>query len=245
MSSSKTILITRSHDDGHELHERLHAAGYRAIHEPLTQVVLNHTARLPLAQVLAQEPDAILITSRNGARALATLTEMRDLPLLCVGDATAETAESLGFIRVSTTGRTAEDMAHYVCDAYDYDVKLLHVCGAHSYPLLEEHLRQYGMAPVRIAAYEAVASESLSDTLLAQIEREQIDGVVLMSERTSRIWLSLLEKAQLHAAASRMTAYCISDQAGAPLHSSSWPSIRIADEPILDRLIDTIIKDHA
>ena len=78
MSSSKTILITRSHDDGHELHERLHAAGYRAIHEPLTQVVLNHTARLPLAQVLAQEPDAILITSRNGARALATLTEMRE-----------------------------------------------------------------------------------------------------------------------------------------------------------------------
>ena len=40
---------------------------------------------------------AILVTSANGARALAEATEQRSKPIFAVGDTTAATAEGLGF----------------------------------------------------------------------------------------------------------------------------------------------------
>ncbi len=245
MATGKTILITRSHDDGNELREAIVSAGHRVFHEPLTQVVLNHTARLPLSQLLAEDPDAVLISSRYGARALATLTEVRDISLLCVGQATVEIAESLGFMRIAITGQTAEDMANYIVDAYDHDAKLVHVCGVHTHPALQQQLRQFGYGLAQVAAYEAVASETLSDILKEQLRRQQIDAVVLMSERTARLWLELLGKAELPELATDMKVYAISEQASAPLRAAGWSEIEIAAEPTLDSLIETITRDAA
>ncbi len=240
MTAGKTILITRSHDDAHELRDALQSLGNRVLHEPLTEMLLNHTARIPLAQLMAEDPDAVLLTSRHGVRALAILTDARDLSLLCVGDATAEVAESLGFVRVFITGRTSEDMANYILDAYDQDAKLIYVSAAHARPEMQETLGHFGYQLQRIMAYEAVAAESLSDTLIEQIRREQIDAVTLMSERTSSLWISLLEKAGILNQALPIVAYCISEQAAEPLRDAGWKKIVIANEPTLASLIQCV-----
>ena len=42
---SKTILVTRAKGDEHELAEALQELGHAVIHEPLTEIFLNHTMR--------------------------------------------------------------------------------------------------------------------------------------------------------------------------------------------------------
>jgi uroporphyrinogen-III synthase len=48
---------------------------------------------------------AVLLTSANGARALAGASEQRRRPILAVGDTTASTAEGLGFTDVISAAR--------------------------------------------------------------------------------------------------------------------------------------------
>jgi len=102
--SGKTILITRPKGDETSLMELFQEQGYRVIHEPLTSIYLDHTQRQALYHALADEPDAVILTSRHAVQALAMLSDFRDLFLICVGDSTAEVAHSLGFSRVSIAG---------------------------------------------------------------------------------------------------------------------------------------------
>src|SRR5947207_3443706 len=116
---SKTILITRAKGDEAPLAEALQERGYYAIHEPLTEIFLNHTLRAPMEQLLETAPDAIIVTSKHALQALALLTEVRDEYVLCVGEATADEALSQGFTRVGAAGGTVESMIDYIRGAYD------------------------------------------------------------------------------------------------------------------------------
>ncbi|MFW0777349.1 MAG: uroporphyrinogen-III synthase [Rickettsiales bacterium] len=238
--TGKTILITRGVSDGEELHEQLQELGHRVIHEPLTEIFLNHTVRQELQQSLQNEPDAIILTSRYGARALAALTEIRDLALLCVGDATAEAARSVGFTRVSTAGGTADDLVTYILDAYDSDSRLIYGSAVHVRTDLEAELGAYGMEVQRVVLYEATASEALSDTLIEQLKREQVDAVTFLSQRSVDIFLKLLANTDVSNATDHMEAYCLSEAVAMPLQDSQWKSIIIAPEPTLASLISTI-----
>ena len=57
---------------------------------------------------------AILVTSANGARALAEASEQRSKPIFAVGDTTASTAEGLGFHSVaSASGDATVESKHW------------------------------------------------------------------------------------------------------------------------------------
>jgi len=238
--TGKTILITRGVSDGEELREQLQELGNRVIHEPLTEIFLNHTVRQELQQAVQEDPNAIILTSRYGARSLAALTEIRDLALLCVGDATAEAARSVGFTRVSVAGGTAEDLLAYILDAYDSDAKLIYGSALHIRTDLETELAAYGMQLQHIVLYEATASETLSDTLIEQLKREQIDAVTFLSQRSADIFLKLLADTDVADATDNLEAYCLSEAVAMPLQESQWKSIIIAPEPTLASLISTI-----
>ena len=89
------VLVTRAEPEASGLAEALRARG----HEPVVAPLLRHDTLTPPTDLEARLDvvQAVLLTSANGARALATATRRRDLRLLVVGDTTAETAERLGF----------------------------------------------------------------------------------------------------------------------------------------------------
>ncbi len=143
--SDKTIVITRAKGDEKTLTDLLHAHDYRVIHEPLTDIFLRHTERQAVEDALLDEPDAVLITSRHGVQALSLLTELRDPCLLCVGEATAEAAHSLGFIRVNSAGGNVQNLIEHIAAGYDGGSRFFYPCGQHVRVALDEVLEGMDM----------------------------------------------------------------------------------------------------
>jgi uroporphyrinogen-III synthase len=207
--TGETILITRPKGDEQPLTDALHERGYRVIHEPLTEIFLLHTERAKIHHALASEPEA-----------------------------TAHTAQSLGFSRVSAAGGTVQKLIDYITDGYDQGAQFLYIAGKHVRVDLPEALAAYSMQVEQITAYEALASQQLSDTLVEQLRRRQIDAVTFMSPRAAQIFTALLAKAGIHDATARLDAFCISEAAAAPLDDDVWQGIHIADKPTLASVLN-------
>ena len=246
--TDKTILITRPVGDERALTDLLNEQGYRVIHEPLTAIYLEHTQRHALENALLDAPDAIIVTSRHAVNALALLSDLRDQFLLCVGEATAQAASSLGFERISTGGGTAQKLATMITESYDPGSRFLYLCGKHIRLSMADVLSDQGMEVQSLTVYEAVASEQLSDTLVAQFKRRAIDGVSLLSPRAAIIFTRLMEKAGIANACASLEAFCLSDAVAQPLVKNNWKAIHVTHEPTLASVVecvDTIFRRHA
>ena len=235
--TGETIVITRPKGDGESLAKALYAKGFRLIHEPLTEIVLHHTERQALHRALMAEPDAIIATSRQAVNALALLSDLRDPFLICVGEATAHTAESLGFTRVAAAGGNSQRLIDYIMASYDEGSRFLYISGKEVSVDLETMLAT--MQIERLALYEAVASHQLSDTLVEQIKRKQVDAVTFFSPRSAAIFSVLADRAGIAHTTARLQAFCLSDAIAKAL-SSSWESIHVADEPTLASMIECV-----
>src|SRR5690348_849574 len=111
------VLITRPEREAAALAQAVGERGHVAVIAPLFQL---HFRRPPddFAAVLAAS-QAVLLTSANGARALAEATEQRSKPILAVGDTTAATAEGLGFTSVTSASGDSAALARLVQERFD------------------------------------------------------------------------------------------------------------------------------
>ncbi len=239
-NSAKTIVITRPAGDEIILRDELLERGYHVIHEPLTEIFLKHNVRMEIENALLSDPDAIIITSKHAVQALALLTEMRDMFLLCVGEATANIATQLGFDRVSVTGETVEHLIDYILDCYDEESNFLYVSGEHINTDLSEALSVRAMNVERVVAYEAIAAESLSDTIIEQIKRGQIDALTFFSNRTAKIFVALAGKAGIENFLEETDAFALSQAIADTLKEIKWQGIYSADKATLASMVSCI-----
>lgn len=99
------ILVTRPETDAAALSAQLEALGHRVTVDPLLQIT-----PLPVAADALDGATGVVVTSRNGLRALAksaALTPALHLPLIAVGPATARHAKEIGFKHITTGEGTA------------------------------------------------------------------------------------------------------------------------------------------
>ena len=233
-----SILVTRPKGDEAELTDQLHYLNFRVIHEPLTEIMLRHDARYDVQLALTNEPDAIILTSRHGVQALALLTELRDIFLICVGDATAAMADSLGFARVSAARGNVQSLVQYINDAYDEGSRFVYISGDHVRADLSELLPN--MRIERLVAYEANSVDTLSDTLAEQLRRGQINGVTFFSARAASIFMMLITKHDLREATSKLRAICLSESVANPLRVHNWLGLHVAGEATLASLTQCV-----
>ncbi|MEQ1789303.1 MAG: uroporphyrinogen-III synthase [Rickettsiales bacterium] len=239
-TTAKTIVITRPVGDETILRDELLALGYRVIHEPLTEIFLRHTAHLEVEQAILDVPDAVLITSKHAVQALAMLTELRDMFLLCVGEATANIATQLGFDRVSVAGGTVDGMVDYILDCYDEDSRFLYVSGEDVSVDLGEILGVRGMQVARVVVYDAVAAQSLSDVLVEQLRRGHIDALTFFSTRTANIFLSLAKKSGIFSTLEKIDVFCLSESIAEVFKIGDWQRIYSADKATLASIITCV-----
>ncbi len=98
------VLITRPERDAVSLKAALTDQEIDALVEPLFQVEFEPEPVFDLAGV-----QAVLLTSRNGAEALARAVSRRDLAIFAVGDASGRRATAAGF---TATERAACAVVH-------------------------------------------------------------------------------------------------------------------------------------
>src|SRR3954471_22035428 len=123
------VLITRPEREAAALAEALAGRGHQAVIAPLFRLQVLHPPADFAATLAACQ--AILVTSANGARALAEASEQRSKPVFAVGDTTAATAEGLGFTNVVSASGDAAALSDLVRQRLDPAAgPLLHVSGA-------------------------------------------------------------------------------------------------------------------
>ncbi len=227
------VMITRPREDARPLAEALAARGVETLIEPLLEIVPVPGAQLDLAGV-----QAVLLTSANGARALAAATDARDVTVLAVGAATATTAAAAGFARVEAAGgdvAALADLAASVCDPAAG--ALVHVAGSHVAGDLAGRLTERGFTLRRETLYTAVRAKALSDAAAAALRQGAIDAVLLFSPRTAGGFVTLAARAGVTADLARVRALCLSAAVAEAAGTVAWRALDVAARPDQEALL--------
>ena len=208
------ILITRPRKEAEKTAELVSAQGFQPLIDPLLTIHFRPEAMAEFTAAMASPVDKVVITSINGAHALAQITTRRDLPLLAVGEATAEVLRSHGFAQITVgTGDVAS-------------LKQMLPPGNHLYisgDIITQPLEQ----AQRIVAYRAEASTSLREETWHLLRGKEAAMALFFSARTAAIFAQLTTGCDL----SHMTALVISPKVAAILAELSWREVLTASSP--------------
>ncbi len=227
------VLVTRPEADASRLSARLEAAGHSVIAAPLLDIIFEDADASSFTGF-----QAILLTSANGARALARLSPKRDTPILSVGDATARTARDLGFSDVRTAGGDVAALSDLAARTLDPGAgPLLHVAGTVVAGDLKGALEAQGFTVDRIAAYRAEAIGALPAGAVEALRAHALDCALFYSPRTAQIFADLIAAAGLAEALRTVTAACLSPAVRDALQSLPWRRIVVAEMPVEGALL--------
>ena len=185
---------------------------------------------------------AVLLTSANGARALAEASEQRGRPILAVGDTTATTAEGLGFSAVTSAAGDGAALAELVRQRLDpKDGPLLHVSGVDVALDLGEMLRSRRASRCAASPSTTPARRARCPIRRARRCRRARSMPSPSSRRARRRVRQLVEEAGLAANSVRdVTAVAISPAALAPLGDLPFKAIVAAARPTRQAVLDEI-----
>ncbi len=233
------FLVTRPEPDGSKLKAMLEDAGHEAIVEPLMEAEF-----LPEAIDSLDGVTALIATSRNGLRALALSPHLREattLPLFVVGRGTAEEARTLGFERIAIGPGSVVGFAAAIAGTLDpADGLILHLAAEVKAGDLAGELDLLGFRVLQPVVYRMKAEEALSEGTREAIGDGEIEGVVLMSPRTARIYAGLIQRHGLVDAAAEMVHVCLSDAIAKGLAPLGEVPVEVADGPSMNALMELI-----
>jgi uroporphyrinogen-III synthase len=228
------VLITRPEHEAAVLARALAERGHVSVIAPLFQLaILRPPDDFGAALAACQ---AVLLTSANGARALAEASEQRSKPVFAVGDTTAATAEGLGFTAVSSAAGDAAALAELVRQRLDPGRPLVHVSGVD----VAGELALPGFEVRRFALYEARAAATLPGSARAALQARALDAATFFSQRASTLFARLVAEADLGAPCRALTAVAISAAAAQPLGSLPFKAVTIARRPTRQAVLDEI-----
>lgn len=222
------ILVTRPAPSGSDFARDLRARlGVRA------EVVVAPLMRIEGVGSLPDLDDvgALVFTSRNGVAAYAARTARRDIPAVCVGDATARAAREAGMAAVSAAGAAADLLA--LITARGAAGRYLHVRGDHAAADVAGHLRAAGIEADEAVLYRQVACP-LPARAGALLAGHAPVIVPLFSPRSARIFLG----AGPFAAPLRVVA--MSENVARELLDAPIAELRVAARPDVPAMLDAV-----
>ncbi len=230
------ILVTRPEQDAKATAAWLQDLEHEALITPLMAVHFLPGPPLDLTGV-----QALLVTSANGARALAARQTGSGVPLpvLAVGDATARAARDLGFADVDSAGGDVDDLARLAAARLrPGDGALLHVAGSKVAGDLAGMLAQAGYTYRRSVLYDARPVAALPQAAQGAIV-DGAAGVLLYSPRTAALFRDLVLAAGLEGFVANLTAFCLSANVAARA-GAGWRRVVVAARPTEPSLMDAV-----
>jgi uroporphyrinogen-III synthase len=233
------VLITRPEREATALATALGERGHVAVIAPLFQLEILHPP--PGFEAALAASQAVLLSSANGARALAEATHQRSRPVFAVGDTTAATAEGLGFTAVTSAAGDGAALAALVRQRLDAKAgPLLHVSGVEAGFDLADALGKDGFEVQRVALYEARAADALPASAVAALQARALDVVTFFSPRAAALFAELVHKTDLAGALREVTAVAISQAALAPLGELPFKAAIAAERPTRQAVLDEV-----
>jgi uroporphyrinogen-III synthase len=222
------LLVTRPEDDAARTAQALRARGHDALIAPLLRIET-------IPADTSGSYDAIAVTSANAARAAI----LRDLPVLAVGDRSAQAARDAGYAQVESAGGALTDLVALAAKRFPKG-RILYLAGADRAGDLAADLARRGIAVDTAVVYRAVAADALPPEALRALRDGQVDGVLHYSGRSAETLLRLADAAGVLNAVLSLAHYCLSAEVAEPLRARGAATLPIAASPQEAALIDLI-----
>ena len=222
------LAVTRPHEDAQRLTQGLVAQGHEVIAAPLMTIQFLNPPELP-----QRKWQALLITSANALKALENhsgLGALKSITCCCVGPASARLADEMGFSDIRVAGGGLLELEALVRrELRPESGPLLYLSGEQISGDMAGDLAVSGFETVRAVLYRAAPQTQLPPVLVQEIGQGRLDGVLLYSPRTARIWQALVERHGLSSKASSVLHYCLSANVAAALPEGVL--VKIAEYP--------------
>jgi uroporphyrinogen-III synthase len=226
-----TLLVTRPEPDASETAARLNALALDAVVEPL---LAAETLPTPLPDAAGFV--ALVLTSANALRTLAArgeIARLRHLPVLTVGDHTADIATALGFADVHSADGAFADLVHLIV-AFKPAGPLLYPAAERQSGDLAAALAPHGISIATIPVYAMHKSAALSDAVRKKLADGQIGAALLYSRRTAEAFVALAPPVDR----ARFGVLCLSAAVAEPLAAAHFERIAIAAHPSEAAMLD-------
>jgi uroporphyrinogen-III synthase len=231
------VLLTRPRHDGEETARLLAKHNIETVMAPLIDISEIAGATLDLAGV-----QAVLVTSANGARALAHTTANRDFPVFAVGDASAAAARDNGFARVTSANGDVAALATLVRQRRTpQDGALVHAAGSAVAGDLAGALESHGFEVRRSQLYRAQAVDTLPEAARSALSDGIIDAALFYSPRTAALFAKLVVAAGVQSNCRRIIAGCLSPAVAEAAAALPFAEIRTAQTPDQAALIAVLM----
>ena len=231
------VLLTRPRRDSEETARLLSSHNIASVIAPLIEIGDIAGATLDLAGV-----QAMLVTSANGARALARAMAHRDIPVFAVGDASAAAAREKGFSRVTSADGDVVALATLVRNKLaPENGALLHAAGSAVAGDLAGELGAHGFVVHRCQIYRAQAVDALPETARRALKEDMIDTALFYSPRTAALFVQLVVAAGLVPKCRRIVAGCLSPAVAEAAAALPFAEIRTAETPDQASLLSAVI----
>ncbi|HTQ71976.1 MAG TPA: uroporphyrinogen-III synthase [Acidocella sp.] len=210
------LLVTRPEPGASATAQRLAGMG----HAP---VVLPCLAVTPLPARLPPHPAALVVTSGQAVPALPA--RLHDVPVFCVGDATAAKLRQAGFTRVESAQGDAEALARLIIARNIPGLHVLTVGERHGQKLAVD-LRQAGFSVLRRRVYKVTPLRALPEEIRTALKTGAFDGALFYSAETARAFAKLNPPGT-----AAMQAYALSQNVAKSLQDLPWAAIHVAIAP--------------
>lgn len=226
------LLVTRPGEDAAALVALLKARGHQPVAAPVMEI-----RPIPGAAVDLTGIQALLVTSRNGVRALAAATGARILPVLAVGAGSAAAARAAGFAEVASAEGDVAALARLVAQRLKPEAgPLLQACGNVQAGDLAGLLAAGGYDLRRAVLYEARPLARLPAEAEAFLRDGAPGGVLFYSPRTAELFGRLAAGFAL----SHLTAYGLSEAVAEMAGRLGFGRIAVAARPAQEALLSLI-----
>ena len=223
------VLITRPEPGAAETAERVAVLGWRPVLAPA--LVL---APRPFRPAPAQ---ALLLTSRAAARALSPW----NIPVIAVGEATAEAARAQGFQQVRAADGDAAALAALCARELDPAAGPLLLAVGEGYSLdLASALRGHGFRVTRRIAYIAEEAGEFPAFATTALRNREVSSALFFSPRSAGCSVRTLIASGLSEALRGIEAIAISPRVAAVLDGLPWRSVRTARRPDQDHILELL-----
>ena len=230
------VLVTRPEPEAQAFAQALAARGHEALLVPMLRFA-PLTAPEQLEERLAAA-QAVLLTSANGARALAAATKVRGYRIIGVGDATERAARDAGFGDVSSASGDSQALVGLVARRLaSADGPVAHVGGRERAGDVAGALRAAGFRVDEIALYEMRLAETLPDDVAQAIQDGGVDAATFFSPRTARAFVKVTTQAGLAPFLAGAAAIAISPAALDGADGIPWRTRIAARAPTQDGVL--------
>lgn len=210
------LLVTRPEPGASATAKRLEALGHQALLLPCLSVK-TMTPRLP------EHPAALVITSGQAVPALPG--RLHNVPVFCVGDATAAKLRQAGFTRVESASGDAEDLRRLILARRLPGLHVLAVGERHGLTLFSR-LRDAGISAVRRKVYTVTKLQSLPAGVHETLAAGALDAALFYSAETARVFARLNPPGT-----AAMQAFALSGNVAQGLEGLPWARIHVALAP--------------